>query len=320
VTQATDYGAWGDIIREQKTDDSEYRYSYQGQFSEKDLETGWSHFELREYDPIIGRWLVPDPMGQHWSPYIAMGNDPVNSVDPDGGKDGPGDECPECAGWGAMLPSVEVSGEFTGSIGGSLEGLHFAGLTGTGYTSYDDAGNWYQTINRMEGNLTYMYSNNEWSLYRDDARLKNAHLANVVSAADAVGKGTEFAISGALGGFGSALENTSLAAGRHYSQSLVPQIGNKLKYVFGQATGDAHNIERSTSMFAQLKKIGIFNNAAGNVYLRQHLGKVLNSSLGTMQSNGRILKESILMGPNGALKMESIWEGTKLITIKLIGG
>ena len=101
---------------------------------------------------------------------------------------------------------------------------------------------------------------------------------------------------------------------------MVPQIGNKLKYVFGQATGDAHNIERSTSMFAQLKKIGIFNNAAGNVYLRQHLGKVLNSSLGTMQSNGRILKESILMGPNGALKMESIWEGTKLITIKLIGG
>jgi len=143
---------------------------------------------------------------------MAMGNDPVNSVDPDGGKDGPGDECPECAGWGAMLPSVEVSGEFTGSIGGSLEGLHFAGLTGTGYTSYDDAGNWYQTINRMQGNITYMYSNNEWSLYRDDARLNDAHLANVVSAADAVGKGTEFFVSGALGGFGGLLRNTSLRA------------------------------------------------------------------------------------------------------------
>jgi len=57
-----------------------------------------------------------------------------------------------------------------------------------------------------------MYSNNEWSLYRDDARLKNAHLANVVSAADAVGKGTEFAISSALGGFGGLLENTSIRA------------------------------------------------------------------------------------------------------------
>jgi len=197
------------------------RYSYQGQNAEKDDETGWNHFELREYDPIIGRWLVPDPMGQHWSPYIAMGNDPVNSVDPDGGKDGPGDECPECAGWGAMLPSVEVSGEFTGSIGGSLEGLHFAGLTGTGYTSYDDAGNWYQTINRMQGNITYMYSNNEWSLYSDDARLNDAHLANVVSAADAVGRGTEFAISGALGGFGSALESTSLRIGAEVTNATA---------------------------------------------------------------------------------------------------
>jgi len=40
---------------------------------------------------------------------MAMGNDPVNSVDPDGGKDGPGDECPECAGWGAMLPSEKLA-------------------------------------------------------------------------------------------------------------------------------------------------------------------------------------------------------------------
>ncbi len=49
----------------------------------------WSHFELREYDPIIGRWLSPDPAEQHWSPYLAMGNNPVNYADPDGGTDGP---------------------------------------------------------------------------------------------------------------------------------------------------------------------------------------------------------------------------------------
>lgn len=68
-----------------KSDAGSYRYAYQGQFSERDLETGWTHFELREYDPVIGRWLVPDPMGVHWSPYLAMNNDPVSSVDPDGG-------------------------------------------------------------------------------------------------------------------------------------------------------------------------------------------------------------------------------------------
>ncbi|MFN5073468.1 MAG: RHS repeat domain-containing protein [Cyclobacteriaceae bacterium] len=64
-----------------------YRYGYQGQFAEHDDETNWNHFELREYDAVIGRWLVPDPMRQHSSPYLSMSNNPVNSVDPDGGLD-----------------------------------------------------------------------------------------------------------------------------------------------------------------------------------------------------------------------------------------
>jgi hypothetical protein len=42
-----DYGVWGDVIQEQKTDKSDYRFGYQGQFAEKDEETGWHHFELR---------------------------------------------------------------------------------------------------------------------------------------------------------------------------------------------------------------------------------------------------------------------------------
>ncbi|SHG77987.1 RHS repeat-associated core domain-containing protein [Chryseolinea serpens] len=88
VKQATDFGVWGDIVRERKSDASEYRFAYQGQSSEKDTETGWNHFEAREFDPAIGRWLVPDPMAQHWSPYLAMGNSGVNKLDPDGNWDG----------------------------------------------------------------------------------------------------------------------------------------------------------------------------------------------------------------------------------------
>jgi len=90
VTQAIDYYAYGSVLREQKTpEELTYRYKYQGQFAEKDEETGWSHFELREYDPIIGRWLVPDPMRQYWSPYVAYGNNPVNIVDRRGGEGDP---------------------------------------------------------------------------------------------------------------------------------------------------------------------------------------------------------------------------------------
>ena len=64
--------------------ESNYRFGYQGQFAEKDYETGYSQFEARLYDARIGRWMVPDPAGQFWSPYVGMGNDWVNGVDPDG--------------------------------------------------------------------------------------------------------------------------------------------------------------------------------------------------------------------------------------------
>jgi RHS repeat-associated protein len=89
VTQATDYGVWGDVLREQKVDESQYRFGYQGQFGERDLETGWNHFELREYDPIVGRWTIVDPKRVGFSPYIGMYNNPVSGIDPDGG--GPND-------------------------------------------------------------------------------------------------------------------------------------------------------------------------------------------------------------------------------------
>ncbi|MEM1405250.1 MAG: RHS repeat-associated core domain-containing protein [Bacteroidota bacterium] len=62
-----------------------YRYGFQGEYSEEDSETGWNSFELRMYDSEIGRWMVTDPYGQHWSPYLSMSNDPINQIDPDGG-------------------------------------------------------------------------------------------------------------------------------------------------------------------------------------------------------------------------------------------
>ncbi|AXP80827.1 tRNA3(Ser)-specific nuclease WapA precursor [Mariniflexile rhizosphaerae] len=60
-----------------------YRYKYQGQ--EKDPETGKEAFELRLWDSRIGRWLSPDPMGIHHTPYQGMANNPVIVVDLNGG-------------------------------------------------------------------------------------------------------------------------------------------------------------------------------------------------------------------------------------------
>jgi len=60
-----------------------YRYAFQGQ--EKDSETGKDTFQLRLWDGRIGRWLSPDPAGEFSSPYIGMGNNPLITIDINGG-------------------------------------------------------------------------------------------------------------------------------------------------------------------------------------------------------------------------------------------
>ncbi|WP_293916381.1 MULTISPECIES: RHS repeat domain-containing protein [unclassified Sphingobacterium] len=88
VVYYADYYPFGMVLR---SGGVEGRYGYQGQYAEKDGETGWNNFELRNYDAAIGRWLTVDPYGQYYSPYVGMGNNPVSGVDPDGGwNDGGG--------------------------------------------------------------------------------------------------------------------------------------------------------------------------------------------------------------------------------------
>lgn len=83
VLSYSDYYPFGSPLTLQSQNN--YRYGYQGQFSEVDNETGWNNFNLRMYDPVIGRWMTTDPYGEFSSPYVGMGNNPISNVDPDGG-------------------------------------------------------------------------------------------------------------------------------------------------------------------------------------------------------------------------------------------
>lgn len=83
ITSATDYYPFG-MPMPNRDLQGDYRYAYQGQ--EKDSETGKEAFELRLWDNRIGRWLTTDPYGQYNSPYLGMGNNPINGIDSDGGK------------------------------------------------------------------------------------------------------------------------------------------------------------------------------------------------------------------------------------------
>lgn len=61
-------------------------YQYQGAYSELDDDISWYDFVLRNYDAQIGRWVQQDQFEEFSSPYIGMGGDPVNLIDPSGGK------------------------------------------------------------------------------------------------------------------------------------------------------------------------------------------------------------------------------------------
>lgn len=88
LLSATDYYPGGMALPGRNfRSNAAYRFGYQGQFAEKDEETGYNAFELRLYDCRIGRWLSTDPYNQYYSPYLSMGNNPVNRFDPDGGFD-----------------------------------------------------------------------------------------------------------------------------------------------------------------------------------------------------------------------------------------
>lgn len=101
------------------------RYGFQGEWAEKDRNvTELTEFELRHYDADLGRWMVPDPYNQYHSPYLAMGNDPVNSVDPDGGWSWT--TAAIGAGIGAAVGYAASDGDWrytlAGAIGGGLIG------------------------------------------------------------------------------------------------------------------------------------------------------------------------------------------------------
>ncbi|MCE3226157.1 MAG: hypothetical protein K0S32_708 [Bacteroidetes bacterium] len=85
ILSTADYYAWGGKLPGRIWEAEACRNAYQGQEKIEDGSNPWYQFELRQYNQDIGRWFAPDPYGQFESPYIAMANNPVSGVDPDGG-------------------------------------------------------------------------------------------------------------------------------------------------------------------------------------------------------------------------------------------
>ncbi len=89
LNSASDYYPYGMIMPGRDFQSSDYRYGYQGKERDDDLKTNGNSYDFgaRLLDPRVGRWLSMDALKEEFpseSPYCAMGNDPVNMIDPDG--------------------------------------------------------------------------------------------------------------------------------------------------------------------------------------------------------------------------------------------
>jgi hypothetical protein len=100
-------------------------------------------------------------------------------------------------------------------------------------------------------------------------------------------------------------------------------LGRKLDYLYGKATGSPHNVERSQQMLGQLNSIGLPDTPENRAYIAAQLEAAYldpSSVVGPGRAPGSLVRESLLMGPLGGLKMRSIWQDNRLITVILFGG
>lgn len=117
------------------------------------------------------------------------------------------------------------------------------------------------------------------------------------------------------------LGDVAKALGLGRAGEKIPELGNKLEYLLGKATGADHNIQRSKDMLGQLERIGLSNTPSARKYLTEHLTQILNdpTNIVATERSGRVVRESLLLGPRGGVKLETIWDGSKLITAKING-
>jgi RHS repeat-associated protein len=79
VTQSYTYDAFGNILKQSGAATDPYKFQ-----TKENSSIGLVYFGTRWYNPIIGRWLTPDPAGMIDGPnlYVYLNNNPVNLVDP----------------------------------------------------------------------------------------------------------------------------------------------------------------------------------------------------------------------------------------------
>lgn len=297
--QQDDYYPFGMEISNGTIVSPKNEYLYNKKELQEDL--GVYDYGARFYDPVIARWTVIDPLAEisrRWSPYNYGEDNSIKNIDPDGMDVVVNLHGQDAQDYVRHLQSHNASGPGGKKNRPSLSSLIFSNK------NYKEAphlkpitGFWEKTFKTLFGDRTLGGTRTVDHVVYDDN-------GNPI--------GTSYITM---------LEFPMFTDGPGEFAEL-PQLGEKLKYLFGEAqvvAGDTHNVDRSIAMYEELKKIGIINNSAGKAFMAAKLAEAFKTE-GIVQSNGRIMRETFIMGPKGGVVLQSVWEGTKLITVKIFGG
>ncbi len=87
ILSATDYYPFGFQMPGRVYEGEGYRYGFGGHERDDEVKGSGNTYstQLRLLDVRTGRWFSVDPCDQFFSPYISLGNNPLNGIDPDGG-------------------------------------------------------------------------------------------------------------------------------------------------------------------------------------------------------------------------------------------
>jgi RHS repeat-associated protein len=271
------------------SDDTRQKFT----LKERDAESGLDYFGARYFSSVQARFTGCDPDNyqarrtpndpQSWNAYSYVGGNPLARVDPDG-RD-----------WFEKFKNL---------------------LKGNGWKTNDQVDA--QRKKQQEEDLAYLKGLEATGPLIAYDPVSNSYF--LIKADELRGEGITRYANYFRKGYThiSQEEADRLLNGGVQIAAQVIDLGNKLNYIFGKATGDPHNVQRSTDMLRSLEKIGLPDTPANRQYIAEHLADVA-SKPGINQGNGRVLRESLLMGPQGAVKVQSIWEDTKLITVMIFG-
>jgi RHS repeat-associated protein len=339
IVQQIDYYPYGMVAREfRRLGDKATNDLFQGKTYE-DL-TKWYDFHARQYDASLGRWFGVDPQDQFASPYLAMGNNPVMMVDPDGEFVVPmlfgaaisvftnginnissGQGFFKGAGKAALIGGIGGALSFgIGEIAQTLNGISRFGFQtlahGTlgGGMSAADGGSFGSGF--LSGSLSSMMSTGSAGLMGNSKSALAKGLVTVGTGALSGGIGSSIAggnfWAGVRNGAISSTLNHGIHSGVFGENVMMAAISGRLRHLFGPdaiSYGATMDIAYGGVIAGELGILEILRGAESGKYLMKDIGAGAMSDI--QFSAGVETSRYYYSGPEGSLKA-SVFSGARI--------